>query len=111
MREAPTHEFQQDCGIDRRETYGQTDRHTPERHTEKQRGHVELAKAFTTHWESEASPTLGCSIEISRDIYPYVCQYVCRFVHKNTYAKMRGQNTWPKHAHAQSHFLAVKTDL
>ena len=27
-------------------------------------------------WASEASPTLGCSIEISRDIYIYVC--VCR---------------------------------
>ena len=26
------------------------------------------------HWASEASPTLGCSIEISRDIY--VCLYV-----------------------------------
>ena len=24
------------------------------------------------HWASEASPTLGCSIEISRDIYIYV---------------------------------------
>ena len=28
------------------------------------------------NWASEASPTLGCSIEISRDIYIYVCQYV-----------------------------------
>ena len=25
------------------------------------------------NWASEASPTLGCSIEISRDIYRYVC--------------------------------------
>ena len=25
------------------------------------------------HWASEASPTLGCSIEISRDICIYVC--------------------------------------
>ena len=24
-------------------------------------------------WASEASPTLGCSIKISRDIYIYVC--------------------------------------
>ena len=24
------------------------------------------------NWASEASPTLGCSIEISRDIYMYV---------------------------------------
>ena len=33
-------------------------------------------------WASEASPTLGCSIEISRDIYVYmsvclVCQINC----------------------------------
>ena len=43
-------------------------------------------------WVSEASPTLGCSIEISRDMY------ICG-------------NTWPKHAHAQSQFWAVITDL
>ena len=32
------------------------------------------------NWASEASPTLGCSIEISRDIYIYIyiCRYVCR---------------------------------
>ena len=37
------------------------------------------------NWASEASPTLGCSIEISRDIYMYVyiyvvgmSEYVCR---------------------------------
>ena len=28
------------------------------------------------NWASEASPTLGCSIEISRDIYMSVCWYV-----------------------------------
>ena len=28
-------------------------------------------------WASEASPTLGCSIEISRDIYMYVGMSVC----------------------------------
>ena len=32
------------------------------------------------NWASEASPTLGCSIEISRDIYMYVCMYVCIYV-------------------------------
>ena len=26
------------------------------------------------NWASEASPTLGCSIEISRDIYMCVCR-------------------------------------
>ena len=29
------------------------------------------------YWASEASPTLGCSIEISRDIYIYVYMLVC----------------------------------
>ena len=28
------------------------------------------------NWASEASPTLGCLIKISRDIY--ICRYVCR---------------------------------
>ena len=32
------------------------------------------------YWVSEASPTLGSSIEISRDIYIYVYIYVCRYV-------------------------------
>ena len=30
------------------------------------------------NWASEASPTLGCSIEISRDIY--ICMYICMSV-------------------------------
>ena len=34
------------------------------------------AKALLPNWVSEASPTLGCSIEISHDIYIY-CIYVC----------------------------------
>ena len=36
---------------------------------------------FSFNWASEASPTLGCSNEISRDIYIYVVgisEYVCR---------------------------------
>ena len=37
------------------------------------------------NWASEASPTLGCSIEISRDIYMSVCMYVCL-----SYVKSRG---------------------
>ena len=28
------------------------------------------------YWASEASPTLGCSIENSRDICMYICRYV-----------------------------------
>ena len=41
--------------------------------------HMEvLATQFSTvrNWASEAIPTLGCSIEISRDIYMYICIYV-----------------------------------
>ena len=34
------------------------------------------------NWASEASPTLGCSIEISRDIYMYVGMSVCIVVQK-----------------------------
>ena len=45
---------------------------------------------------------MGCSIEISRDIY--ICMYVCLL-----WAKMRTQNYVAKHAHAQSKFGAVNT--
>ena len=51
-----------------------------------------------SYWASEASPTLGCSIEISRDIvYMSVCRYVglstilWETQLKKTYAKMRGR--------------------
>ena len=50
-------------------------------------------------WASEASPTLGCSIEISRDIY--VGRSVCL-----SCPKMRRL-----YAHALSQFWEVKTDL
>ena len=46
------------------------------------------------YWASEASPTLGCSIEISCDIYIYVC--VCHG------PKSVGGITWAKRVHAQS---------
>ena len=42
-------------------------------------------KSNSVNWASEASPTLGCSIEISRDIYIYVGMYVCL-----SYVKSRG---------------------
>ena len=45
---------------------------------------------------------LGCSIEISRDIYIYS---VCRG------PKCVGGITWAKHVHAQIQFGVVKTDL
>ena len=58
----------------------------------------------TSNWASEASPTLGCSIEISRDIYMYI--YICVCL---SYVKSRGI-TCIKHAHAQSQYWAVKSD-
>ena len=54
----------------------------------------------SAYWASEASPTLGCSIEISRDI----CRNVCRG------PKSVGGITWAKRAHAQSQYWAVKSD-
>ena len=41
----------------------------------------QVRKQKKHNWASEASPTLWCSIEISRDIiyiYKYVGMYVCR---------------------------------
>ena len=58
-------------------------------------------------WVSEASPTLGCSIERFRMIY--ICMCVGLYVYRMP--KYIGGITWPKHAHAQSKFWAVKTDL
>ena len=52
------------------------------------------------NWASEASPTLGCSIEISRDIYIYMLS-VCLVCQINCI----GGVTWTKHAHAQSLFF------
>ena len=34
---------------------------------------VNTEPRVSANWASEASPTLGCSIEISRDIYIYMC--------------------------------------
>ena len=61
---------------------------------------------YMLNWASEASPTLGCSIEISRDIYIYMC--VCQFVCLRM-PKCVGGITRPKNAHAQ--FWTVKNDL
>ena len=57
----------------------------------------------SNNWASEASPTLGCSIEISRDIYMYM--YICRYV---SYVKLTAWRNYVAHAHAQSHFLGGK---
>ena len=61
---------------------------------------------WSGNWASEASPTLGCSIEISHgmSIGMYVCMYVCHG------PKSVGGNTWAKRAHAQSQYCAVKSD-
>ena len=64
-----------------------------------------ILKLNDCNWASEASPTLGCSIEISRDIHiiyvhvSVICQINCV-----------GGITWIKHAHAQSQYWAVKFD-
>ena len=58
---------------------------------------------LSSNWASKASPTLGCSIEISRDIYMSVGRYVCRG------PKSVGGITWAKRAHAQSQYWAVKS--
>ena len=57
-------------------------------------------ETFATNWASEASPTLGCSIKISRDIYGMcvVCQINCV-----------GRITWT--TSMLKVFWAVKTDL
>ena len=63
--------------------------------------HTVRKKLIELYWASEANPTLGCSIEISRDIYICVCLL---------WAKKRRRNTWAKRAHAQSQYWAVKSD-
>ena len=50
------------------------------------------------NWASEASPTQGCSIEISHDIYMLSVCFVCQI-------NCVGRITWTKHAHAQSIFF------
>ena len=60
---------------------------------------------FLHYWASKASPKLGCSIEISRDIYVSVGMSVV-----SKMSKMRKRDNMA-HAHAQSHFWTVKIDL
>ena len=48
------------------------------------------------NWASEASPTLGCSIEISRDIYIYVYMLsVCRSMSVVCQINCVGEIMWP----------------
>ena len=63
--------------------------------------HYIYIHTYMNCWASEASTTLGCSIEISRDI---MCRFVCLGM-----PKCVGGITWTKNAHAQ--LRAVKNDL
>ena len=54
---------------------------------------------------AKRAPHLGCSIEISRDIY---IMSVCMYVYRGP--KSVGGITWAKRAHAQSQYWAVKSD-
>ena len=65
---------------------------------------VTVSNFFFICWASEASPTLGCSIEISRDIYIYMSVCMSVVVQKSV-----GGITWAKRAHAQSQYWAVKS--
>ena len=61
------------------------------------------------YWASEASPTLGCSIKISRDIYIHIYVGLSTIVYGKPIQKIRmlkcvGGITISKHAHAQSQF-------
>ena len=63
---------------------------------------------------SEASPTLGCSIEISRDIYIYMYVFDCLWENntKKLYAKMRGRNYVVQTCtHAQKSVLGVLNEV
>ena len=47
-----------------------------------------VSRLGCTDWASEASPTLGCSIEISHDIYNYISVLCLRETHtKSSYIK------------------------
>ena len=59
---------------------------------------MSVGSCNNNNWARQASPTLGCSIEISRDIYVGLYVLVCV-----------GGITSPKNAHAQ--YWAVKNDL
>ena len=66
------------------------------------------------NWASEASPTLGCSIEISRDIYicRYVCMYVClSYVKSVSGRKIRPYNSFRLYARAALVWTEEKRSL
>ena len=55
------------------------------------------------NWASEASPTLGCSIKISRDIYIYMLS-VCRSMSVVCQINCVGGSTCGPHACSKSFF-------
>ena len=68
---------------------------------------MKLRCAMCVNWASEASPTLGCSID-------FRVIYICVSVRRSMclcVQKCIGGITWPKHAHARSQIWAVKTDI
>ena len=61
----------------------------------------QVRSMYGCNWASEANPTLGYSIEISRDIYMLVCMSVC--LQKIRMSKCVGRITWPQtHACSKS---------
>ena len=48
----------------------------------------------TSNWASEASPTLGCSIEISRDIYMCVCRMSNHVESRESNTRMLKVSNW-----------------
>ena len=60
------------------------------------------------NWASEASPILGCSIEISRDIYNIRMSVYIKEIHtKNMYAK----NTWVKSKVTHTCMPVIKEEI
>ena len=53
-----------------------------------------VVNRISYNWASEATPTLGCSIETSRDIYSYIYIFDCLWENntKKLYAKLRRWN-------------------
>ena len=61
------------------------------------------------YWASEVSPTIGCSIEISRDIcnYIYICMSVCLRLSMGNHLKIVCQNAWTELCGPNAHMLKV----
>ena len=72
--------------------------------------YAEIVEMELSNWASEASPTLGCSIEILRDIYICMSTIVYgKTIQKNCMLKRVGGIKYSKHTHAQSPFWEFET--